>query len=210
MGSGHSVHDRAVTASWKKILVRLCVGIVVVEVLFAYPLGYDFVLNSIGPSTEYLEPWLPTAKTVDGKPTVYIGNDFYVQHTIVRHALNGNCLLKIHRYAEDVDGPTPGKRHLIDYAELQFVGRDEILHPRWPAADDPYVLGYERDEKDNTLYDRPLLPDGVDQLTMDFYVSPRNFCNTLDYLIPRYTNGGTHWDESPRVRARVKRHRPNA
>ena len=91
MGSGHSVHDRAVTASWKKILVRLCVGIVVVEVLFAYPLGYDFVLNSIGPSTEYLEPWLPTAKTVDGKPTVYIGDDFYVQHTIVRHALNGNC-----------------------------------------------------------------------------------------------------------------------
>jgi hypothetical protein len=90
------------------------------------------------------------------------------------------------------------------------VGRDEILHPRWPAADDPYVLGYERDEKDNTLYDRPLLPDGVDELTMDFYVSPRNFCNTLDYLIPRYTNGGTHWDESPRVRARVKRHRPNA
>jgi hypothetical protein len=110
-------------ALWKKIFVRLCVGIVVVQVLLAYPLGYDFVLNSLGPSTEYVDPWLPTAKMVDGKPTVYIGDDFYVQHTIVRHALNGNCLLKIHRYAEDVDGPTPGKRHLIDYAELQFIGR---------------------------------------------------------------------------------------
>ena len=197
------------TASLKKILARLCVGIVAVEVLFAYPLGYDFVLNSIGPSTEYLAPWLPTAKMVDGKPTVYIGDNFYVQHTIVRHELNGSCLLKIHRYAEDVGGPTPGKRHLIDYAELQFIGRDEILHPRWPAADRPYVLGYERDEEGNTLHDRPLLPDGVDQQTMDFYVSPRDFCNTLDHLIPRYTDGGTHWDESPRVRAVVKRHRRN-
>jgi hypothetical protein len=99
-------------ALWKKIFVRLCVGIVVVQVLLAYPLGYDFVLNSLGPSTEYVDPWLPTAKMVDGRPTVYIGDDFYVQHTIVRHALNGNCLLKIHRYAEDVDGPTPGKRQV--------------------------------------------------------------------------------------------------
>ncbi len=71
----------SLTASLKKILARLCVGIVAVEVLFAYPLGYDFVLNSIGPSTEYLAPWLPTAKMVDGKPTVYIGDNFYVRRT---------------------------------------------------------------------------------------------------------------------------------
>jgi hypothetical protein len=98
------------TVPWKKILCRLCVGIVVVEVALAYPLGYDFVLNSLGPSTEYLDPSLPTATMVDGKPTVYAGDDFYVQHTIVRHAINGNCILRIHRYAEDVDGPTGAPR----------------------------------------------------------------------------------------------------
>ncbi len=185
---------------------KYILGGAIVVAIFLYTIWLA-TLNIIGPSTEYLDPRIPTATIVDGKPTVYLGDLFYVQHTIVRHTLNGNCTLAINRYAEDVDGPTPGKRHQIDYAELQFIGNNEVLHPRWPPADDPYKLSFERDRKDGLLKDKPLLPEGVDQITMDFFVVSRYYCNPLDYIFPRYIQGG-HPDESPRVRAVVKRNKP--
>lgn len=185
-------------------ICRTCFVILLAAAILALP-GYYMLLNWFGPSTLYLEPTLPTAVPTGEpphmKPTVYIGDDFYIAHMTVRFERNGNCLLKIHRYAEHVGGPTPGKKYLIDYAELQFVGANDIMRPRWPPYDHPYVLGFARDEQGNYLLDKPLLPEGVDELEMDFFVTPRNFCNMMDYIIPRYTT-------VPRVRALVKRHKP--
>lgn len=156
------------------------------------PAVYVEGLNLIGPSTEYLEPSIPNARDIDGKPTVYVGDDFFVRHTIVRHRLNGNCILHIDRYAQDVDGPTPGRKTKLDEADLQFKGDNEVLHPRWPP-------------ESRALPD--ILPKGVDQVTMDFYVVARYYCNFMDNIIPRYLQGlgNAHRNEGPRVRAVVRR-----
>jgi hypothetical protein len=83
------------------------------------PVIYYGLLNWIGPSTEYLEPILPTSVPgPNGIPIVYLGDEFYVQHIIIRHKLNGNCVLHITRWAEDIDGPTPGR--VICKTQLPF------------------------------------------------------------------------------------------
>ena len=65
--------------------------------------AYLFVLNAIGPSTEYFDPTIQGATLrPDGKYVAYVGDRIAVYYVIVRHKLNGNCLLNVWRYGEEV------------------------------------------------------------------------------------------------------------
>ena len=194
----------------KKFFTRLCVILVVLTVFSSYFIYYA-ILNILGPSTEYYNPVTPTAKLdcdIKGcKNVVYLGDEFFAEYYIVRHKINGNCFLKIWRYAEDVDGPTPGKKHLLDYAELQFVGQNELRRPKWPSPPRKYFWGYEVNEEIKPQLDKPIMPEGVDELTLDIYVIGRYYCNALDYVFERYIQGGKP-DETESVRITLKRNKP--
>lgn len=182
-------------------------------ILFAFiitsPISYVVILNWLGPSTEYHNPEIATAtRGPDGKLYVYLGDEFWVNIFVVRHATNGNCHFKIRRYAEPLDGLQAGRKFLVSVAELQFVGQNEMRRARWPSPPDKYILGYAVNEQNEPQYDKPLLPDGVDELEYLFYVQGRYFCNFLDYIIPRYIQGGPREDETAHVRAVVKRNKP--
>ena len=172
------------------------------------PLVYWAVLNWAGPSSAFYDPAIETARPCPEGQCIYLGDEFRMRYTVIRHRLNGSCLLKIWRYGEDIDGPTPGRRHLLDYAELQFVGAEEMRHPRWPSPPRQYHLGYEVNEQLEPQLDKPLLPPGVDRVTMDFYVVARYFCNPLDTVFPRFLQGGIKPDETERARAVLKRFKP--
>ena len=197
--------------AWRRVLRPLERGAfwIVVLAIILSPVLYTAMLNWLGPSTEYHDPVIGTAvKGPDGKDYVYVGDEFYVWITIVRHKLNGNCLFEIERFAEATDGPNKGVRRLISKTALQFIGQNELRRTRWPVPSEAYILGYEVDKQSKPQLDKPLLPDGVDQQEFEFYVVGRYFCNFLDYLIPRHIQGGQKPDETPRVRAIVKRTKP--
>lgn len=184
-----------VTACWLWLIVIL-----------GSPVIYTAILNAIGPSTEYHRPEIGSGVMLpDGRIGVFIGDEFFVWITIVRHRVNGNCLFEIERYAEVVDGPRAGRKYLISKTALQFVGANELRRTRWPVPEEKYILGYAVDNDNKPRLDMPLLPDGVEEREFDFYVVGRYFCNALDYLFPRYIQGGLHPNETPRVRAVVKR-----
>ena len=188
-------------------IARRSFAAVVIGAAVAY-FGYLFALNSLGPSTRYYNPQLGNATKIDGKDYVYLGDEFYVWISIVRHKRNGNCQFHIKRYAEEVGGPRDGERHLISRATLQFVGQDELRRTRWPIPADPYYLGYAVDKNGQPIVDKPLLPDGVDEQEYTFYVVGRYYCNALDYVFPRYIQGGDRPNITPRINAIVRRHKP--
>jgi len=188
-------------------LRRVALWIVAVQILLS-PVIYTALLNAVGPSTQYRNPQIATAEPgPDGKQYVYLGEEFYVWITVIRHRLNGNCLFEIRRYAEVASGPRVGKAFLISAVSLQFVGQNELRRTRWPQPSERYFLGYAVDEENDPLYTQPLLPDGVDEEHFAFYVRGRYYCNFLDYLIPRYIQGGNQPDETERVYAVLRRHR---
>ncbi len=190
---------------------RIAACIVALELLLLIPipqpLGYVLLLNSLGPSTAYYNPQIATAlQGPDGRKYVFLGDDFYVWISVVRHERNGNCYFHIHRYAEATDGPDKGKPKLISEEGLQFVGRNELRQTRWPQPPTKLVLQYELDEEGNIV--GPLLPDGVEEQETDFYVVGRYYCNALDYIFPRYIQGGSR-NETGRVHAVIKRTKPS-
>lgn len=164
------------------------------------PVIYWGTLNYLGPSTEYHDPYIEGAeKLPDGKYLAYVGDRVFVRYTVVRHRINGDCRLKLRRYGEDVGGPHAGRRRLLDSTELRFRGADELYHPRWP------LRGLLLDHGDGV---DPLLPPGVDQQEIALYVVARYYCNPLDYIFPRYLQGGIRPNETERVDLIVRRRRP--
>jgi len=180
-----------------------------------WPLGvwHPLVLatfNVIGPSTEYHNPSIATATPCNqggDRPCIYVGDEFYVWITVVRHRLNGSCTFVITRYAEHVDGPRKGVRHPISYATLQFVGHNEMRTVRWPSPPDRYIVGYEVDENNVPQKERPLLTNGLDEEEFLFFVVGRYYCNYLDDIFPRYIQGSQRPNETAPVRAILRRHR---
>jgi hypothetical protein len=186
----------------------ICCGIVLLG-LVGLPVWRIAILNWIGPSTEYHNPVIATAERgPDGRNYVYLGEEFYVRMFIVRHEINGNCHFKIRRYAEALGGSNAGKPILISVAELQFLGRNDMYTVRWPSPPDKYILGYGVDDNNEYVFEKPLLVEGEDEIEFVFYVKGRYYCNFLDYVIPRYIQGGPRQDETAHVRAVVKRKRP--
>jgi hypothetical protein len=182
---------------------------IVLGQIILFPVIYLAVLNAIGPSTEYHNPQIGTAERgPDGTQYVYLGEEFYVWISIVRHRLNGSCLFDIRRYAEVVGGPRNGRMYLISKAELQFVGQNEMRRTRWPVPEEKYILGYAVNDNNEPQFDMPLLPHGVDEREFTFYVVGRYYCNALDYIFPRYIQGGDRPNITPRVNAVLRRHRP--
>ncbi|MDE2101780.1 MAG: hypothetical protein KGL39_31325 [Patescibacteria group bacterium] len=181
----------------------LCAWLVAAEIVFS-PVIYLAVLNAIGPSTEYFEPWIEGQVTLgaDGIYHAFLGDRIFVRYIVVRHKLNGNCLLHVYRYGERIGGPLAGTRVLLDYADLRFVGANELRRPRWPLAG--LVLGYGVDKDDNPKMDEPLLPPGVDSQEFALYVVAEYRCNVLDYIFPRYLQGGQP-DQTARVNIVIKR-----
>jgi len=192
----------SITIGWRHLAAILAVSVPISYIAF---LG---MLNSLGPSTEFIDPQIETAKPCGRElPCVYVGDDFYLRYYIVRHALNGRCKSDVRRYAVEIGGANNGRRHLLSHVELNFVGRNEIIRPRWPTYEERYKLEYSVDENNNPLADKPLLADGVDEQEMCFLNTNRYYCNVLDYIVPRYMQGGTEPDESPRICAIVRRHK---
>lgn len=187
----------------RAFIVRAMALAFALEIILS-PALYFLMLNAIGPSTEYFEPWIEGATLgPDGKYHAFLGDRIFVRYTVVRHKLNGNCLLHVYRYGENVGGPEAGRRHLLSYADLRFVGADELRRPRWPL--EGLILGYGVDKSGRPQMDDPLLPPGVDKQEFALFVVARYFCNPLDSLLPRYLQGGSKPDETARVNIIVER-----
>lgn len=182
----------------------ICVVVVSLEIAFS-PIIYFAALNAIGPSTDYFEPWIEGQVTIgsDGKYRAFLGDRIFVRYIVVRHKLNGNCLLHVYRFAENVGGPEAGKKHLLDYADLRFIGADELRRPRWPLAG--LVLGYDVDKEGQPQIDRPIMPPGVNKQEFSLFVVARYYCNLLDYIAPRYLQGGPRPNETAHVNIVVQR-----
>jgi len=173
---------------------RMCVicGVLLLATAAAVFPAYWLVLNKLGPSTEYHEPYVEgAAKLADGQYAAYVGDVVYVRYTIVRHKINGNCLLDVRRYGEFVGGARDGERRMLDHVELRFKGANELLRPRWPL--------------DGFRLTDDLVPPGEDQQKLALYVVARYHCNVMDGLIPRYIQGGDAPDQTERVYLTVKR-----
>jgi hypothetical protein len=185
---------------------KYCWGCVAVfaALILTSPISYLLVLNAYGPSTNYFSPYIEGAERLsNGKYVAFEGDRIFVRYTILRRAVNGDCLLDIHRYAENIAGPFAGRRHLIDYAELQFRGRDEIGYPRWPQVG--LILGNGRAKDGTPDKNDPLIPPGEERQELAFYVVARYYCNIMDYFIPRYLQGGMRPNETERVNLILKR-----
>lgn len=171
-------------------------------------LGWWAILNSLGPSTEYHSPYIegPDGKLLpqeNGAYVAHLGERIYVRYFIVRHKINGDCLLHVYRYGENIGGPEAGKRHLLDYVELQFRGEDELLRPRWPIRG--LVLGYGVHKNGSMNLGDPLIPPGLKKQELALYVVARYRCNPLDYFFPRYLQGGVKPNETERAYLIVRR-----
>ncbi|HMF51781.1 MAG TPA: hypothetical protein VK603_24200 [Candidatus Saccharimonadales bacterium] len=187
--------------NWRRIIRCVgiaCIWIVAAEVVLSPAIYFGF-LNALGPSTEYYEPSVIGAtKQPDGHYVAYLGDRIYVTYSVVRRKINGECFVHVRRYGEEVDGPAAGKRRLLNFVDLQFRGENELRRPRWPL--EGLVLGDDFDGE-------PLLAPGVDERAFDLFVVARYYCNFMDYILPRYLQGGTKPDETERVRLIVRRHR---
>jgi len=181
------------------------VGLIVVAFL-AVAAVYT-MLNSFGPSTEYYQPKIDGALLLpNGKYLAYLGDRIFVTYIVVRHSLNGSCFMTIERMGDNVGGPAPGKKHLLDYADLQFVGQNELRRPRWPIPG--LILGYDVDHHNRIIKSKPLLEPGTSEQELRLYVHARYYCNIMDYIIPRYLQGGDIPDETASVNLIVRRERP--
>lgn len=184
----------------------LSILLLVAEVVLS-PAVYFGILNELGPSTEYYEPTISGATLQpDGKYVAYLGDRIFVNYIVVRHRINGSCLLHVYRYGEEIGGPNNGRRHLLDYVELQFRGTDELMRPHWPLKG--LVLGYDVNKDGQPQKDKPLLAPGVNSQEFALYVVARYFCNVMDEIFPRYLQGGIKPNETERVNLIVKRNRP--
>lgn len=180
---------------------------VLVALLIGSPVWYWAILNTLGPSTEYHRPYIEGAKILpSGKYVAYVGDTIYVRYTVVRHKINGDCLLNVYRYGEAIGGPENGQRHLLDYVDLRFLGANDLLRPRWPL--DGLVLETARYKWGAPKPDEPLIPDGFDEQELALYVVARYYCNPLDYIFPRHIQGGNRADETARVNLILRRNRP--
>lgn len=178
------------------------IGFIAAVLIFTF-IGY-LALNQLGPSTEYYSPKIEGATQLpNGKYVAYLGDRIFVTYFVIRHKLNGNCYMTIERMAENIGGSEPGKKHLLDYVELQFVGANELHRPRWPLQG--LVLGYDINRKGKVLLDHPIIPPGQDEQELKLYVHARYYCNFVDYIIPRYLQGGDTPDQTAAVRLIVKR-----
>lgn len=175
---------------------------------FTSPAIYLGILNYLGPSTSYYDPYIEGA---DGKPlptnrngiyVAYLGEKIFVRYYVVRHKINGNCVLHVYRYGENIGGPEAGKRHLLDYVELQFRGEDELLKPRWPIAG--LILGYGVHKNGAVNLNDPLIPHGQSSQELALYVVARYRCNLLDHFFPRYLQGGVKPNQTARAYLLVK------
>lgn len=161
------------------------------------PAIYWGAINALGPSTEYHRPIVvsvsgtPLERLKDGSYLVYPGDRIFVRYFVVRHKINGDCLLNISRYGEYVGGKDDGKRILLDYTEIQFQGANELLRPRWP------LNGLSINEQ--------FIPDGQDEQRLALYVVARYRCNPLDWLFPRYLQGGPVPNETARAYITIRR-----
>lgn len=196
-------------SSFKKLLGCTSFWLWFSVAILAYPVHLEW-LNMLGPSSNYYARYIEgAARQQDGTYVAYLGDKIYVHYDIVRHQINGNCLLPIYRYGENVGGPEAGKRHLLDYVERRFRGGSDFLRLRWP--DDGLVLGYGK--KFNSAdppkliedKDDPLIPPGQVSQELAMYVVSRYDCNFMDWIFPRYIQGGPNPNETERLYMIVKR-----
>jgi hypothetical protein len=219
---------------WEKYkTVAAVVGLVVAIDYSTFRLIDTAQMNRIGASTQYHHPVIATGTKEGNETILHVGEELYVLMWIVRHEVNGTCDFAVKRYAEHVDGSLRGHRLLISTAILHFEGKNDLARVRWPIELNPYYVGgailiekpsdplyveypYQFN-KDTQQYERiwpftaqpamdlPLLPPGVDEQRFKFYVVGRYFCNVLDYVFPRYIQGGDRPDTTPPVYATVRR-----
>lgn len=147
-----------------------------------------------GPSSQYRNPRVPVAVTLpDGRRAVHVGDRVRVHYEVKRHRWNGNCTVHVWRFLEHASGPTPGRRWLVDEAVIEFIGKDETLHPSWPLA--------------GLLLTEEFLPAGASEVEIDLYVEARYTCNKVDEYVPRYLQGGPVPNQSARARVVLRRSR---
>lgn len=180
-------------------------------VVLALPIYWE-ALNLLGPSSNYYVGEVEgAARTPDGHFEAFLGQKIWVHYEIVRHAINGDCYLRIFRYGENVGGPEAGKRHLLDYSTRRFRGTGERLKLRWPQGG--LVLDYGKKfdadsaSGEKLLVDEsdPLIPPGQDAQELALYVVARYDCNPMDWVFPRYIQGGPVSNQTQRVYLIVRR-----
>lgn len=158
----------------------------------AAPPTYWALVNTLGPSTEYHEPFVEGAVRLSGgEYAARVGDRIFVRYIVVRHKINGDCLLNVWRYGEFIGGPRGGERVLLDYADLRFRGANDLLRPRWPLG------GFE--------VPADFAPAGEGSQKVALYVVARYHCNPLDEVFPRYLQGGERANETVRVVLNVRR-----
>lgn len=157
----------------------------VITAVILSPLIWDLMLNSLGSSTEFFDVKVLGAKPIPGGYAATVGDKIFITYTVVRHSLNGSCFERIWRYAENVGGPDAGEKHLLDFADLQFVGENEVRHARWPLG--------------GLVLTNDLIPSETKSQKLAFFNAARYYCNALDYIWPRYLQGGEHPNETARV-----------
>lgn len=216
---------RVFTRTFVLVSAVLCGALILYVLVLA-------VINAFGPSTRYIDPEITTAKIDEkGRRVVYLGDNFVVSMTVVRHPplltiFNSNCTFAVRRYAEAIGGSRHGWRYMFSTARLHFRGADDRFQTQWPVPSRAYAVGfaYEReapgrpyfidhwtaeDERDHTLkLHIPLLTDGVEEQNFGFYAVGRYFCNDLDYYKERYIQGGDRHNTTPWATAIVKRAKP--
>jgi hypothetical protein len=179
----------------------VCTWIVGVEIACS-PLINGALLDYLGPSTEYYEPTvLGAERDPNGKLVAHLGDKVFISYIVVRHQINGTCLLHVWRYGEEIGGPRSGTRHLLDYADLQFVGANELRRPRWPI--EGLVLGKD-------MNGQMLLADDVVEQEYALYNVAEYHCNVVDELMAalgrgRFLQGGIRANETERVNLTVRR-----
>jgi hypothetical protein len=155
--------------------------------LLACYLLFLLVLNAYGPSTNYFNQSVASAiRGPDGRDYIRVGDNFLVKSEVIRHRLNGLCVLDVWRVRENVDGAHAGDIHLLQFIKQSFVGDDEFRHTSWPIPPAKIVVGED-------WFDGP----DVQEQTLDVFVVGRYNCNVLDRWIPRWLRSSDGLVDTP-------------
>ena len=155
----------------------LCLYLVLL-MLIASPVEYFAILNCLGPSTDYFDESVASARHIDGESYIQVGDDLVVKAEVIRHRINGTCRLAVWRVRQNVGGKFDGRISLLQYIEQNFVGDGQFRHTSWPIPPTRIVVT-------ENWFDDP----NVAEQTIDIFVIARYYCNFLDDLYPRWIDG---------------------
>lgn len=165
------------------------------------PFLYWYII-SIPDSTDYFLQRVDSAKSVDGKNVVYVGDDLHIVAYNWRHIVNGTCWIWVERNRENVGGKFAGRRHVMEALPQQFIGDGIIRQTSWPIA--PKRILITEDWFDD---------NSVDEQDMDVFTTGYFDCNPLDRIrialgIPRLHHNAKGQPERERTRITLRRNKP--